>query len=245
MTLPDIHRLYDVVAATWPAANVAPHGPWQIRTGKGGGRRVSAATASGPITRANLAQAEAAMHALSQTPLFMIREGEDALDALLADAGYVVKDPSVLYAAPAAAIATERPPPVTAFTVWPPLAVQRDIWAAGGIGDGRLAVMSRAPQPKTSFLGRINDRPAATVFVGVDGDCAMIHALEVAVAHRKQGLARHLTRAAAFWALEQGCTFLTLVTTEANAAANHLYSSLGMTLVGRYHYRTLPKDDAK
>ena len=69
----------------------------------------------------------------------------------------------------------------------------------------------------------------------------MIHALEIAVEYRRRGLARHLTQAAAFWAQDQGANYLTLVTTQANAGANALYSSLGMTLVGQYHYRTLPE----
>ncbi len=241
MTLPDIHTLYDVVAATWPAAQTQQVGPWMIRTGKGGGSRVSAATAHQPISPDDIVTADRAMRDLWQTPLFMVREGEDTLDAMLETAGYVIKDPSVIYVAPVSDVATMRPPPVTAFTVWPPLAVQRDIWATGGIGDGRLAVMDRAPMPKTTFLGRIDDKPAATVFVGCHERCAMIHALEVARPFRNKGLARHLTRAAAFWAMEQGCDHIALVTTAANTAANALYSSLGMTRVGGYHYRTLAK----
>ena len=242
MSLPDVYRLYDVIANTWPSGQVQQVGHWQIRTGKGGGSRVSAATATGEVSPADISKAEDAMRALWQQPLFMIRQGEDALDAMLADAGYQTKDPSVLYLAKARDVATQRPPPVTAFTIWPPLAVQRDIWAAGGIGAGRLAVMDRAPMPKTTFLGRVDDAPAASVFVGADGDCAMIHALEVATAHRRKGLAVHLTRAAAFWALDHGCTYLSLVTTQANVAANALYASLGMEAVGQYHYRVLPKD---
>ncbi len=69
----------------------------------------------------------------------------------------------------------------------------------------------------------------------------MIHALEISSAHRRQGLAKHLTRGAAFWARDNGADYLTLVTTTANLGANALYSSLGMTVVGHYHYRTLPE----
>ena len=50
-----------------------------------------------------------------------------------------------------------------------------------------------------------------------------------------------MTRAAAFWAQGQGVTWLTLVTTQVNTGANALYTSLGMTLVGQYHYRFLPE----
>lgn len=239
MTLPASQKLYAVIDGTWPASVKQALGPWTIRLDAGGGSRVTAATAELPVTDADIPEAEQAMREATQTPLFMIREGDEALDAMLAARGYAVKDPVNLYAAPVEAMAQNRPPPVTSFEVWPPLAVQAEIWADGGVGEARLAVMDRARHPKTTLLGRMNDRPAGTAYVGLAADCAMIHALEIAKAHRRQGLAQHLTRAAAFWAKDAGAAFLTLVTTQENVGANALYSSLGMTLVGHYHYRTL------
>ena len=241
MNLPTAQQLYSVLEGTWPAAAKRRLGPWMIRLDDSGSSRVSAATAEGPVTDADISQSEDAMRAAGQVPLFMIREGDAGLDALLADRGYAIKDPVNIYAGPAQDIATERPPPVTSFEVWPPLAAQVEIWAGGGIGAGRLAVMDRAPHPKTTLLGRMNDRPAGTVYVAVSADCAMLHALEIGEQHRGQGLGRYLTRAAAFWGLARGADYLTLVTTQANASANALYSSLGMSLVGHYHYRILPE----
>lgn len=241
MSLPTAQQLYSVLEGTWPAAARKRLGPWTIRLDGSGSSRVSAATAEGPVTEADIPQAEDAMRAAGQVPLFMIREGDAAVDALLAGRGYAIKDPVNIYASPVRDIATERPPPVTSFEVWPPLAAQVEIWAVGGIGAGRLAVMDRAPHPKTALLGRVNDRPAGTVYVAVCADCAMLHALEIGKQHRGQGLGRYLTRAAAFWGQARGADYLTLVTTQANAGANALYSSLGMTLVGHYHYRTLPE----
>jgi GNAT superfamily N-acetyltransferase len=241
MTLPTVQKLYAVIDGTLTASAKQALGPWTIRMDDGGGSRVSAATAELNVGDADIPPAEEAMREAGQNPLFMIREGEDALDLWLAARGYLIKDPVNLYAAPVSDIATERPPPVTSFEVWPPLAAQAEIWDQGGIGKGRLAVMDRARHPKTSLLGRVNDRPAGTAYVGIAADCAMIHAIEIEAAHRRKGLARHLTRAAAFWAQDQGAAYLTLVTTQANDGANALYSSLGMTLVGQYHYRTLPE----
>jgi GNAT superfamily N-acetyltransferase len=241
MVLPTAQKLYAVIDGTWTPSAKQALGPWTIRLDEGGGSRVSAATAELPVGDADIPPAQEAMREAGQAPLFMIREAEDALDALLVARGYLIKDPVNLYAAPVGDIATSRPPPVTSFEVWPPLAAQAEIWEQGGIGKGRLAVMDRARHPKTTLLGRINDRPAGTAYVGIAADCAMIHALEIAAVHRRQGLARHLTRAAAFWAQDHGATYLTLVTTQANIGANALYSSLGMTLVGQYHYRTLPE----
>lgn len=239
MNLPDTAKLHRVVNATWPAAQTIRVGPWDIRDGQDGGSRVSAATAHDAVGAFDLPQAETVMRTLGQTPLFMIRQGDEFLDNLLEKAGYAIKDPVIMYAAPVATLTNKRPPPVTVFTVWPPLAAQAEIWAEGGIGPARLAVMDRAPHPKTTLFGRINDRPAGTVYLGCNEGCAMIHALEVAIAHRGQGLAAHLTHAGAHWAHDQGMEWLTLLTTEANVAANTLYSSLGMAVVGHYHYRSL------
>jgi ribosomal protein S18 acetylase RimI-like enzyme len=235
----DARRIYAVIDATWPAQSVQDVGGWTIRAGAGGGSRVSAATGDGDI-----ATAETAMRDLGQTPLFMIRAVDAKLDADLAARGYAIKDPVTLYAARIDAIATDRPPPVTSFASWPPLRVQAEVWAAGGIGPARLAVMARAALPKTTLLARCDDQPAGSAYVGIDGECAMIHALEIAPEFRRRGLARHLTRAAAFWARDHGAACLTLVTTDENVASNALYASLGMQVVGHYHYRIHPDQEA-
>jgi N-acetylglutamate synthase len=242
MTLPSAQRCYRVIDVTWPPFVRQRVGPWTIRLDDSNSSRVCAASAMVPLQGGDIAQAAAAMRDAGQTPLFMIRETDSGLDGTLAALGYAVKDPVNIYAARLDTIAVSRPPPITTFEVWPPLAAQVEIWAAGGISAGRRAIMDRAPMPKTTILGRSGDQPAGSVFAGIDGDCAMIHALEIAVAHRRGGLARQMTVAAAFWAQTHGAQWLTLVTTRANTAANALYASLGMEVVGQYHYRVLPED---
>ena len=229
-----------VIDATWPAAARQTVGPWTIRSGAAGGNRASAATATGPVTADDVTQAAQAMRDLGQEVVFMLRPGDDALDAVLADAGYVTRDQTIIRACPVGVLTQGIVPPVTAFTVWPPLAAQRDIWADGHIGSARLAIMDRVTGPKTTLFGRINDRPAGTLFVALHGDTAMLHALEVSVNHRRKGLARHLTVAAAQWAQRQGAAQFSLLVTSANIGANALYERLGLAEVGRYHYRALP-----
>ena len=226
-----------VIDATWPAAARRDVGPWVIRTGNGGGNRASAATAAGPVTATDIALAARTMRDLGQEVVFMVRAGEDTLDALLADAGYGVRDATLIRACPVADLTQHAVPPVTAFTVWPPLAAQRDIWAAGHIGPARLAVMDRVTGPRTTLFGRVDDRPAGTLFVAIHGRTAMLHALEIAPDHRRKGLARHLTVAVARWAQAQGATRFSLLVTAANAGANALYAGLGLGEVGHYHYR--------
>jgi len=239
-SLPDAAELLAVLEASWPPAATSRAGPWRIREGRGGGQRVSAATAEEPVTEADIPQAEAAMRALGQRPLFMLRPGDEALDAALAARGYTSRDATNLYACPVTTLA-EPPPPVSGFTLWPPLAIMEDLWAEGGIGPERLAVMHRAAPPKTGIIGRTRDRAAGTAFVAIHAGTAMIHALEVAPELRRAGTARNIMRLAALWAQDHGARHFALAVTAANAAGNALYSGLGMTHVAGYHYRVAPK----
>ncbi len=232
---PDLARLLAANEATWPPAACHRIGPWMIRTGRSGGKRVSAATAKEPVTAADIPLAEAAMDALGQPALFMVREDQKALDTLLATAGYTVADQVAAYLGPATLDAA--PPPISAFDCWPPLAIQCDLWTAGGIGRPRMAVMNRVTLPKAAILGRINDRAAGTAFVALDHDIAMMHALVVAPEHRRQGAARNILRGALRWAQDQGAKWFGLAVTTGNVPARGLYSSHGLQLVGHYHYR--------
>ena len=235
-------RLATVIEATWPPLHRHRLGPWTIRDGAGGGKRVSAASAEAAVAASDLPQAEAAMRALGQPPLFLIRPWDSGLDSLLAARDYRKIDPVLAYAAPVDRFGP--PPAMTSFPHWPPMAIARSLWAEAGIGSARLAVMDRVTGPKTALLARARDRAAGVAFVALDGDIAMLHALEITPDQRRQGCAGILLRAAALWARDQGATTLCLVVTEANAAARALYVSAGMEVVGQYHYRQEPPSKA-
>ena len=239
-SLPDGAEFHPAVEATWPPSSASRLGPWTIRKGPGG-KRVSAATAEAPFRPEDVARAERAMERIGQQPLFMIRDGDADLDAALAAAGYGIVDPTLLYAIPASALADRPLPPASAFRIWPPLAIMRELWAAGGIGPDRLGVMDRAAEPRTALLARMDDRAAGCAFVACRGDCAMIHAIEVAPPMRRKGVASNLLRSAAFWAQDRGAACLALAVTRANGAARSLYASLGLAVVGQYHYRARPR----
>lgn len=240
MTQPTALRLFEVLDTTWPAARIFNAGSWCIREGQGGGQRVSAATLDGPFEPCNINTAEDEMRGLGQRPLFMIRPGEDALDEALSQRGYDVVDPVVLYTAKVADL-TEELPVTAAMPSWPPLAIQRELWQAAGIGAARIAVMERAPAPKTALLGRGGDAPTGTGFVAMHGDIAMVHALEVAPDARRGGIGRRLMQAAANWASDMGAVWLALAVTRANDPANALYRALGMNPSATYHYRRAPE----
>lgn len=224
--------LAEVMEATWPAARTQDIGPFRLREGAGGGKRVSAASAERAWTDADLAAAEAAMAA----PLFLVRAGDMELDASLAARGYRIVDPVVAYSAPTSALAGALDP-LAAFAHWPPLQIACSLWAEGGIGPERLAVMARVKGAKTALLARMADKPVGVAFVALHGADAMLHALEVGQRFRRKGAGSILLTAAANWALAQGAGRLSLVVTERNLAARAMYARAGMAVVGQYHYR--------
>lgn len=227
----------EIVDGTWPAAGFERCGPFRLRQGNGGGSRVSAASRLSEATDGDIDAAETAMRAMGQKQIFCLWPGDEALDAQLAERGYDILDPVNIYTCPSVQLTDIPIPRVTVFNIWEPLAIMREIWAQGGIGPERLAIMHRAEGPKTGLLLRHSDQPAGTGFVAVHDGVAMVHALEILPDHRRQGIGQWAMRAAAFWALDNGAETLSVICTKANAGANGLYQSLGMKIVGEYHYR--------
>ena len=234
---PDQPRLLRALDATWPAAETRRLGPWTLRRGLGGGKRVSAASTDSPVTAADVTRAEAAMREFGQAPLFMLHEGNGALDSMLEAHGYRIVDPVLMFVAPVDLPAGVETVPLNAIPSEEPLAMMAELWARGGIGPARLAVMARARGPKTHLFSRFRDSPAGCAFVALDGDVAMLHALEVAPEFRRDGVARRIIGRAALWAREQGANWLATVTTGENLPAQGLFSGIGMQVAGKYHYR--------
>lgn len=243
MTPPGSAEIYAVLDATWPPARILRHGPWTLREGQGGGQRVSATTAHSPVLETDIASAEAEMAKLGQRSLFMVRPEDTALDAWLAARGYQVVDPVTVYVS-ATKDLTASLSGTTTTTSWPPLQIQRDIWAQGGISDARIAVMERAKSTKTTVLGRIADAPAGVAYVAIHNNIAMLHALEVSKPFRQTGVGTIILHAAANWAQAQGAKWFTLIVTQANKPANALYTKLSMRPVAGYHYRRATEQPA-
>lgn len=240
--LPPAEALFRVLESSWPAAAKYDRHGWIIREGRGGGKRVSAATAASPGGRRlpDIRTAEEEMNRLGQRPLFMIRQGDAGLDRALHDRGYGIVDPVTFYSGNPGELAVGEPNGPDAVFGDLPLAVQKRIWADGGVGSSRLAVMMRVRGPRAWILGRKDDRPAGTVFVAIHDGIAMVHALYVRPRFRGKGMGRQLMSAAAGWSCRRSARFLILAVTRDNAAAAKLYRSLGMIRVGDYHYRMMP-----
>ena len=237
MSEPALADLFAALDATWPARSQRRVGPWTIREGAGGGSRVSAAIAEEAVAATDVARAVAAMGDLGQHPVFQVRPGQGALDALLANLGWDIADPTLILAATAAVRFAEA----EAWTGWPPEAGVRATWEALGIGPERQAVMDRVAGAKAVVAAQAPGQSGAILaglaFVAVHRNVAMVHAMGVVPAHRRCGVARRMLAAAGRWAQDRGATTLALAVTEANAAARALYSTAGFTAVTGYHYR--------
>jgi GNAT superfamily N-acetyltransferase len=230
----DLVQLYEVIDQTWPAARRWTENGWTLRDGQGGGKRVSAASIADP--GAEIAQAEDAMRAMGQKPLFMLRQGDDALDQALESREYRVVDPVNLYGLPIDKLTDIPIPPVTAFEIWEPLAIMLEIWAKGGVGPDRINVMHRAAQ-KTAILSRWKEKPGGVAFAAIHDGICMVHAVEVLEHQRGMGVGKWMMRRAAIWAQAQGATQMAVLCTKANEPANRFYQGLGFVKMGDYHYR--------
>lgn len=226
----------EAILATWPAEELASAGGFVVRRGSGGGNRTSAATLDAP--QGDVLAAEAAMRAWGQRPVFMIRSGEARLDAELTERGYEDYDHTLVLSAPSASLAGADPE--RAFFGDVPLRAMVDVWAAGGIGPQRLAVMARVQAPKIYLLGRHGDRVAGAGFAAADGGAVVLHALEVAPSARRTGIGAAMIRAAAAWSRERRGDRLLLAVTRRNAGAIALYRALGFEDAAAYHYRRAP-----
>ncbi|WP_240558614.1 GNAT family N-acetyltransferase [Paracoccus contaminans] len=222
--------------ATWPAADHAQIGGFRVGRGMGGGGRVSAARAIGPWDAADIPAVEGQHAAWDQPPLFSVDDADSALAAALQAQGYQASDPTLILHCPVERLAGGAIPPVTAIEAWPPLAIQRVLWAEAGIGPARQAVMERAYAPKAAILGRIEDRAAGAAFAAVHGPVAMLHALAVLPRWRRKGLGAWMMRRAARFAARHDAAVLVLAVSEANGAARALYDAAGFERLARYHY---------
>lgn len=222
--------------ATWPAAEYADAGGFRIGRGRGAGGRVSSAYAVGEWTDDDIPAAMAVHDRWGQSHMFRALDSDMRLIAALEAQGFKRRTPTVIMEAGTPALTGHEIPPVTAFAIWPPLAIQRELWSAGDIGDARQAVMKRVAGPATSVLGRIQDRAAGTAFVATEEEIAMIHCIEVAPAFRRKGVAEWMMRKAGFWAADHRATRIALAVTRANEGAVALYRKLGFREVAGYSY---------
>ena len=237
MTLKNNSSIFETIDLTWPAKEFLELPEWKLRKSIKGGKRVSAVTAIGKSGIPAIQFVENTLEEWCQDKLFMIKAGENSLDEALKERGYCIVDPTNIWSISAEALSMQQIPPVTAFSIFPPLAIQREIWIANGIDASRIEIMDRVKTPKTTIFGRINAKPAASAFVAVSNKIAMVHALIVDHKFQRQGMGKHVMQKVGVWAHQQGAESVVVLCTKQNQSANNFYKILGMKVLGEYHYR--------
>lgn len=239
MMLKNGSDIFEAIDVTWPAEKFLEIPKWKLRRSAKGGKRVSAATAIGAPDISDIKLAENKMVQWHQDKLFMIKKNEILLDEALSASGYRVIDPTNIWSISSKNLSIQKTLPVKAFTIFPPLAIQRELWRANHIPPSRIEIMDRVKTHKTTIFGRINARPAASAFVAVSNKFAMVHALVVDKKCRRQGMGKFVMQKVGSWAYQMGAESVVALCTEKNCSANILYKSLGMQVIGKYHYRVL------
>ena len=237
MTLKNSSTIFETIDLTWPAEEFFELPKWKLRKSINGGKRVSAATATGKSSITDIQFAENTLAEWRQDKLFMIKAGENSLDQALTKRGYCIVDPTNIWSISSPALSMQQIPPVTAFTIFPPLAIQKELWVANGIDASRIEIMNRVKTPKTTIFGRMNAKPAASAFVSVANKIAMVHALIVDHKCRRQGMGKFVMQKIGAWAYKLGAKNVVVLCTKKNQSANKFYKSLGMKVTGEYHYR--------
>ena len=237
MTLKTSSHIFETIDLTWPAEEFLEVPKWKLRKSIKGGKRVSAATTIGECCVSDIQFVENTLAEWRQDKLFMIKAGEKSLDEALKKRGYYIVDPTNIWSISSKALSILEVPPVTTFSIFPPLAIQRELWIANGIDTSRIEIMDRVKTPKTTIFGRINGKPAASAFVAVANKIAMVHALIVDHKCQRQGMGKFVMQKVGAWANQQGAENVVVLCTKQNQSANNFYKILGMQVIGEYHYR--------
>lgn len=248
-------RLIDALEATWPPEAVSELHGCRIRSAPGAGSRVnSIRPLRFDLSDDALAEVEAAATEAAGAPLWALPEAlDDARDpaselaSRLTARGYEAFDPCFfMTGAPEAvhAAALERraarvgESEVAALAMRCPLAAVERIWAMGGVGPERLAVMRRAEGPSETFIARRGQRLGGVGFVSVDPatGIAYVHALEIVEQARGKGVGPMIMAASAKFAAEHGAEQLAVSARRHNLPALALFEGVGLSRVGGYVY---------
>lgn len=83
------------------------------------------------------------------------------------------------------------------------------------------------------LIGLIGEELAATVMVGHDGHRGWLYYVAVKPAHQRQGLGRHMVRAAETWFRDRGVPKSQLMIRETNIQVEAFYERLGYKAIPR------------
>ncbi|MEL4359361.1 MULTISPECIES: GNAT family N-acetyltransferase [unclassified Luteococcus] len=235
--------LQRVMAQGWPGIRTVRMGGWSLHLGEGYSRRANSCHPTGDPERElgiaiDQVAAFYAQHAL--TPCFLLaardRRADEpavALDAALAERGWLVRTPSRVMVRDLRE--PLEPQPVRLHWHDEP----DGTWLGLEPSDhpGRLAVLSSAPAHYATL--HLDGQPVGCGRLVITDDWAGLSCLFVTPAARGAGHGSALAIAMMARAHELGARFCYLQLADDNDSAQRLYQSLGFVVHHRYHYREL------
>lgn len=244
-------ELSHIAARGWPALETGQLGDWLLRASGGFTRRANSALALGdPGLPPDDAPRRVAQwyDARGLPPYAQVVTGSDTA-AEFAAHGWTAEGHTLVRTAALAPVADG--PGAELVTL------SRELDAAWlaryhRTGDLAAAALKVLTGGRSVWFATVPDpggagEPAAIGRCVVDGRWALFNAVEVAAAHRREGLASAVMAALARQALAEGASGALLQVEADNAAGGALYDRLGFATVEHYHYcrpdRRAPRTD--
>ena len=250
--LPMVRRFEAAGFRAWPAASTHYDGTWAIRLTAGlASRRLNSINPLDPGDDGNLlermARAKRRFEAYGRPPTFRISPlGGPRLQTFLDEAGWDRVSESLVMR-----LNLDDKVLAGALAQIPLKDMGRFITAAIGIGSldpasrPGLSELISSIQPEAGlFVVEHQGQPVSTAICVHDGSLAGLFEIATAGSMRGQGFGRRAVLSALKWAHSRGARLGWLQVEADNAAAIHLYRSLGFSELYRYHYRQPARESA-
>lgn len=230
----------------WPAFEVEVAEGWLLRFAEGYSKRANSATALLPGARLDAALADAILRSFEARgvlPCFRLTGIEDdGADAVLAERGLVLHDPSLGMVAEIGGD-LRRDASVRLELAAKPAWIAAAAAAYGGDKSNRDIlgrIVRRIHQPAVFATLTLDGQPAAWGLAVAERGYVGLYDIVVAPDLRGLGLGRTLVTSLMAWGGEAGAARAYLQMRETNEVAHALYRSLGFSTAYRYTQRVSP-----
>lgn len=248
--IPDVAALERGCLTAVPAQRVAFDGSFVARSFLGGTGRANAASSLWPMDDPDLVERIARIEARYEAQGLPVRFRSTPLDPpgfgqILSARGYVTKDETIIFVAPAEDIARADADVSVLPTPdgdWMAVTATAEHQVPARRAEKERAV-GMMMVPAAWLVLHEGGKPVACISAVADGELAGFFDLAVVPEARRRGLSARITRAAAHWAQAQGARWIWAQVAASNQASCVAQQSLGMRESYRYVYYVRPQDE--
>lgn len=225
------------MARDWPALEAVERSGWRLGYSHGVTKRANSAVALG--ADADPDEPGRFYRERGLRPVVQVWPGQEGIDALLAERGYRVVEPSLVLVRdlvhrpePSAEVVVDRVPPPG--------------WAeaAGGHGvpGARQADVEARIRARSGMVHAVHSAGRARGCAALTGGLVGVYDMATRADSRRRGYASRVLDSLLAWAYDRGARRASLLVVADNTAARTLYERAGFTEAGRYHYRVAGAD---